>query len=525
MPTSNKAAVRDVVVGVDLGTTGVKACVLSTEGNPTVHGEVYSSPLLSHNPGWAEQDPDAIFQTMLSCIRSAIERAEVPPRSIAAISIGTALHSLLAVDDTGRPLSKVLTWADNRSSKQAAILRQSSAGSMLYQRTGMPLHGMSPLPKIMWFYDQRREIFDRTAKFISIKEYVLHKLCGSWVVDYSTASGTGLFNVCDLRWDAEALDLAHIRATQLSVPASPLQRIDSGIHRDFTAAMGLPADIRIILGASDAILSHLGVGAFDLPSCSVTIGTSSGLRVFASSPIVDTISSGAFCYAFTEGRWLVGCLAAREVIALRWFNENFPGVSGLGKSSEQNSLERDIESALKVSIGAGGLIFLPFIAGERAPGRTPDAQGVFFGVGLHHKREHFIRAIIEGIVLSVCSLFLSLERLGMKPHESRVSGGFAGMAGIRQIIADAFGHDVLTPKVQEACSYGAALLAMHGLGFLRELKEIPNQVQVDERFHPDKERHLSYIELAKLFEDIYHRLEPSFTDLANLRHSQIHLEK
>jgi len=525
MPTSNKTALHDVFIGIDLGTTGVKACVLSTQGDPVVHAQVYSFPLLSSNPGWAEQDPELIFEAMLSCVRSVAQKAGIPAQQVAAISIGSALHSLLAVDGKGRPLSNVITWADNRSARQALALKNSAAGSMLYQRTGMPLHAMSPLPKIMWLRDERRELFDSAAKFISIKEYVLQKLCGSYVVDYSTASGTGLFNLSRRNWDDEALDVAGIRPAQLSSLASPMEVIRCRIHRDFALAMGLPVDVHVVLGASDAILSHLGVGAFEPSSCSVTIGTSSGLRAFVSAPIVDATSGETFCYAFSEGRWLVGCPCSTGGIALRWFNENFPGISDRGKQpSKQNPLEAEIESALKIPIGAEGLLFLPFITGERAPGRTPYARGVFFGASLHHKREHFVRAIVEGIILSVHSLYVPLERLGVKADESRVSGGFAGTPQIRQIMADVFGHDIVIPNVSEACSYGAALLAMHALGVLPELSDIPKQVQIGDRRHSDNDRNRAYTTLAELFESVYQQLEPSFTALASLRESQINRE-
>jgi gluconokinase len=511
-------------VGVDVGTTGVKACVLSLAGKPTVHQCVYPFPLLVPHPGWAEQDPDLVFQTVISCVHDVLVKAALMPRQIAAISLGSALHSLMAADGEGRPLSNNITWADNRSARQAQRLRNRATGPMLYRRTGLPLHAMSPLAKIMWFHDQRREIFHKAAKFISIKEYILHKLCGSCLVDYCTASGSGLFNLADLRWDDEALGLAGIQASQLSSPA-PATSIIRGIQPDFAHAMGLSPDVPVVLGASDAILSHLGVGAFDAPSCSLTIGTSSGLRAFASAPVVDAVSGGTFCYAFTENRWLVGCPCSTGGIALRWFNETFPGNSMRGAGSmSANSLEPAIESALKLPIGADGLLFLPFITGERAPGRNPDARGVFFGVGLHHRREHFVRAVIEGIILSVHSLYVPLQRLGVNPEESRVSGGFAGMPEVRQVMADVFGHDVLVPHVSEACSYGAALLAMHALGVLPELSDIPKQVQIGDRRRPDQVRHRAYNGLGDLFENVYRNLQESFTALGNSRELQINME-
>ncbi|HTV59886.1 MAG TPA: gluconokinase [Verrucomicrobiae bacterium] len=503
---------RDFCVGVDIGTTSVKACVAAAGFEPVVQKHAY--PMIKPRPGWAEQDPELIFEAVVECVRNAIEQAGAKPQEIAAISLGSALHSILAIGRDGRPLSNSITWADNRSERQAFRLKRSEEGLSIYRRTGMPIHAMSPLAKVLWFREERGEIFERATKFVSIKEYVAQKLLGKHTVDYSTASGSGFLNLAKLGWDEEALELAGIRGDQLGSPEPPTA-VARGVRPEYAHAMGISPDVRTVLGASDAVLSHLGVGAFETGQYSVTIGTSSGLRTLAPNVLVDG-SGGTFCYAFTEGLWLVGCPCSTGGISLQWFNETFPGKSA-ADGGKDDSIAASIAAALALPIGAEGLLSLPFIAGERAPGRNPDARGVFFGIGLHHRREHFVRAIVEGILLSVYSLYSPLQQMGIPVKETRISGGFASTPGVPQAMADVFGHDVLVPRFLEAASYGSALLAMYGVGLLSSLTEIPRKVEIGERLPPDLQRHGNYKELSELFENVNGNLDRSFTLLKDFR--------
>lgn len=507
---------RDFFIGVDIGTTSVKVCVAASGFEPAATKRTY--PMIKPRPGWAEQNPDQIFEATVECIRHAIEQAGAEPEEIAAISLGSALHSLMAVGGDGRPLSNSITWADNRSERQAAQLKRGGAGLSIYRRTGMPIHAMSPLAKVLWFREERREIFEKAAKFISIKEYVVEKLLGKYIVDYSTASGSGFLNLAKLGWDEETLEVAGIRSDQFSSP-EPATTMMRGVCPEYARAMGFSPEARIVLGASDAVLSHLGAGAFETGQYSVTIGTSSGLRTLAPNPLVDE-SGGTFCYAFSEGLWLVGCPCSTGGISLQWFNETFPSDSVLHQDKD-DSIAESIASALALAIGAEGLVFLPFIAGERAPGRNPDARGVFFGIGLQHRREHFVRAIVEGILLSVNSLYAPIQKMGIPVKETRITGGFARTAGVPQAMADVFGHEVLAPRFAEAASYGSALLAMHGVGFLGGLNDISGKVEIGEHLRPDLQRHRKYEELSELFENLNRNLDGSFTLLNEFRERNI----
>jgi gluconokinase len=267
------------------------------------------------------------------------------------------------------------------------------------------------------------------------------------------------------------------------------------------------------------MLANLGVGAIGPGHCCATVGTSSGLRVFTATPLTD-VAGRTFCYAFTDHHWLVGCPSSTGGASLRWFHDTF-GNSDCAPPDEANpdSYTEMIEAALDLPVGAQGLLMLPFLAGERAPDRNPDSRGVFFGVGLHHRREHFVRAILEGIFLSVYSLYATLQSLAGTVQETRVSGGFASAPPLRQMMADVFGLELLIPDSPEASSYGAALLAMHALGLLPDLIDARGLVRIVDRHHPEPQQHQRYQQLYQLFEQVYRNLHHSFTALADFQHA------
>lgn len=501
---------QPLVVGVDIGTTSAKACVV------TPGGEIKSCcrrayPLLTPRPGWAEQEPDVVVAAVVAAVRAAVQQAQLPPADIGAIGCSAALHSLIAVDAAGRPLTRALTWGDRRSAPQAAALDGRDDRRALYQRTGLPVQAMSPLAKLLWLRSEAPESFARAAKFISIKEYVLRQLAGAYVVDYSTASASGLLNIVTRTWDEEALRLAGIGAAQLSRVVAPTERLPR-LAPAYARAMGLPTGVAIVVGAGDGVLATLGAGASAPGQWCVTIGTSSGLRTFAPAPRLDP-DGRTFCYAVAEGLWLVGCPSSVGGVALRWLCETFAGDDGRD-GDEDAAYAAAIDAAWPLRIGAEGLLFLPFVAGERAPRRHPATHGAFVGLGLHHRRAHLIRAVVEGIFLAVASLCAPLGDLVGPQRELRVTGGFARLPLMRQWMADVFGEELVFPAVAEVACYGAALVALQGMGLRPADDGSPGQGVPVEVYCPDPRRRQRYRELAALFEQAYQSLHETFPALA-----------
>lgn len=499
-------------IGVDIGTTSTKAIAFSTSGAIKGMGN-YGYPLQVPQPAWAEQEPEAIFKAMMAAIREAIAVANLAPADIAALSFSGAMHSVIAVDGKGYPLTQAIIWADNRSTAQTQRLKQDGTGHALYRKTGTPIHPMSPLPKLMWLREELPESFQQAAKFVSLKEYILYQLLDQWVVDYSIASATGLFNLSQLQWDEDALAVTGLRPDQLSDPVPTTHGL-RGMKLRYAEAMGLDPMTPIVVGATDGVLANLGVGAIAPHQVAITIGTSSAIRAVVPKPVTDT-RGRTFCYALTADHWVIGGPSNNGGIVLRWLRDSFcqPEVEQ-AKQQGIDPYDVMIQSALNVPPGADGLLCLPFLSGERAPYWNPNARGVFFGVGLHHRKEHFIRAVLEGVLFAIYSINLALRDLAGQAGEIRASGGFVRSAPWCQMLADIFGYEVLIPEVYEGSAFGAAVLGMYALGAIAHLEEVDSLIRITHRHTPTPDLSETYQQLFPLYERIYEQVIQEFDDLA-----------
>jgi gluconokinase len=450
-------------------------------------------PLLSVQPRFAEQDPDVIFSAVLQTVQEVMQQTGV---AIAAIGFGSAMHSLILMGADDHPLSLSITWVDSRSIAQADALKQSPEGLRIYQDTGTPLHPMSPLTKLLWLRECEPELFYRTTKFISIKEYVLFQLFEQYVVDYAIASATGLFNLRTLTWDTTALQLAQIKHNQLS-ELVPTTHILQGMKPRYAEIMGLDLNVPVVIGASDGVLANLGVGAID-HQLAITIGTSSAVRKVVSQPITDG-QARTFCYALTDQYWVIGGPSNNGGIVLQWFRDRF---------GQQDSYDQLIQLADSIPVGAEGLLFLPFLSGERAPYWNADARGVFFGVSLQHQRSHFIRAVLEGILFAAYSITTVLNELTEPSQQIFASGGFARSSIWLQLMADLFEMEVVVPEVFEASGFGAAVLAMYAVKQIGQLEEVRSMIRVREIHKRNVERSQQYQILFEQYQQLCQHLTP-----------------
>lgn len=501
-------------IGVDIGTTSTKTLVFNATGEMKGKGD-RGYPITVPQPGWAEQDPDEIFNAMLLSVRDAIKQADIEKTDVAAIGFSGAMHSLIAVDSKGVPLSASIIWADNRSLEQTQQLQQDETGHHFYLRTGTPIHPMSPLTKLLWMRQEERELLSKAAKFVSLKEYIFAKLFDRFIVDYSIASATGLFNLKQLQWDAEVLDYVGLSTDRFSDPV-PTTEILRGMKQEYAEMMGLDADTPIVIGASDGVLANLGVGAIAPHQTAITIGTSGAVRTVVPAPLTDP-KGRTFCYALTEKHWVIGGPSNNGGIVLRWLRDEFcqPEVAA-AKHLNVDPYEVMIQAASEVPAGAEGLVCLPFLSGERAPYWNAAAKGIFFGMGLHHTRTHFIRAVLEGILFSVYSINLALRDLVSITKEIRASGGFARSDIWLQMLSDLFGYEVLVPEVYEGSGFGAAVLAMVAVGQLAQLEDVEQLIRVDNRYHPNLKHSQTYHQLFEIYERLYHNNVTEFSRLNDL---------
>lgn len=502
-------------LGIDLGTGSCKSVVVNEQAQVLGYG---TSDYAAANTQqkWQEQDPEAMLAGMLRSVNITISQAGVSPRACQGLSIGGALHSLLAVDHSGRPITGVITWADNRGNPQAQMIRQTiQASSDLYQQTGCPTHGMYPLYKILWLRQERPEIFDQAARFISAKEYILWKLHGQYIVDYSLASGSGLLNTRTLNWNPLSLDITAIQPDVLSRLASPTE-ILHGLDPAIAQAMNLNPNVPIVLGSSDAANSNLGAGAVHPWQATCMVGTSGAFRIISPHPVLDQMNR-TWCYAIDETHWLVGGAINNGGIALSWlkdvFQQAFPELS-VDKPITFLDL---INLASQAGPGAGGLVCLPFFAGERSPNWNLNARAIFFGLTIQHEARHLARAILEGVAFRLRTLTDILSEIVGEINEVRGSGGFTHSQLWPQIVSSAINRDLLIPSWGETSSLGAALWAMLGAGAITNFIEVSESMTHMDEFHPILQETAIYDQVYRVYVELYEQNRSLFDQIAKIQ--------
>jgi gluconokinase len=483
-----------IILAVDIGTTSAKTLAVDRSGRIAGSHSI-GYPLHTPRPGYAEQDPDEICEAVLEGIARVVRQGGWRAGDILCVAFSSANHSLIAVDREGRPLTPIITWADQRSAAQAERLRADGAGLRNYLRTGTPIHPMSPLPKLIWLREERPDVFAAASRFIGIKEYIFHRLFGVYITEHSMASATGLFNLETLRWDPEALRLAGIREEQLPSIAPTTERL-TGLKPDLAERLGLAADTPFVLGGQDGVLANLGIGAVEDGVLAVTIGTSSAVRTAVRRPTLDP-EGRLFCYALTQHHWIVGGASNNGAIVARWIAERlYPG----------RPMEEVLPLAGRVPPGAEGLIFLPLLAGERAPFWDAHAKGVLFGLTLSHGEHHMLRAAMEGVLFQIAAIVSLMERSGGKAREVRASGGFARSPLWCQMLADMLGAPVRVPESVESSGLGAAQLGLYameeGRGPLLRWKDAGGAL-----YEPDRAAAAVYREMLPFYLRVYELLK------------------
>jgi gluconokinase len=502
------------LIGVDVGTTSTKS-VLFTQTGQVVCKATQDYPLHQPTPDAAEQDPDEIFAAVIQTVQTVVTESEVDRQHIRCLGFSTAMHSLIAVDQQGQPLTASITWADNRSAKYATQIQQ-SCGDRLYQKVGTPIHPMLPLVKLLWLRQEHPEIFQQADKFISIKEYILYRLYNEYVVDHAIAAATGLLNLKTLAWDEEALDIAGIAPDKLS-ELVPTTHILPNLQGEYRTSMGLPEGIPTVIGASDGVLSNLGLAAMKTGVVAVTIGTSSAVRTRVSQPQFDP-QGRLFCYPLTEQDWIIGGASNNGGITLRWLRDNLADTEvATAKLLGQSGYEMLDAIAQTIPCGSQGLLFYPYLTGERSPLWNPNARASFIGLTLHHTKPHLVRAVLEGTIYNLYLIWQILNTVTPTTHSIHATGGFASSPLWRQILADVFNQAVTIPECHESSSLGTMLLALYALKDLDSLEDTSNYMGHSYCDQPIPENATQYQKILPVYAEVLEQLQQGYDRIAQLQ--------
>ena len=459
---------RQKLLGIDVGTGGTRAALLDASGRVLAAATAEHPPISAPRIGWAEQNPSDWWRAARVAIPECLRLAGVAPSDIVAAGLSGQMHGLVLLDAAGEVLRPSLIWCDQRTGDQCAAIEAKIGRSRLIELTANPALTGFTLPKIWWVREHEPEIWKRTRSVLLPKDYVRYCLTGVRATDVSDASGTLMLDVANRKWSAEMLAASEISEGVLpQVFESP--EITGTISEAGARACGLRAGTPVVAGAGDQAAGAVGMGIVRAGLVSATIGTSGVVFAATDRPLLDPHGRvHTFCHAIPN-RWHVMGVTQAAGLSLRWFRDQFGTRTEPGAGSGANAASRDsydvlVDEASGVPPGSDGLLWAPYLMGERTPHLDPLARGALVGITAQHTRAHMVRAILEGVAFSLRDTFEILKQMQVPVGSIRLGGGGARAQLWRQIQADVYGLPVAVNVAEEGAAYGAALLAGVGAG-------------------------------------------------------------
>ncbi|WP_428377369.1 xylulokinase [Lichenicoccus sp.] len=499
------------LVGLDLGTSACKALAIDGEGRVLARAAA-GYPMATPRPGWAEQAPadwwDGADRAMQSVVRALPAGCEV-----AAIGLSGQMHGLVALDDAGRVLRPAMLWCDNRTGPQCDRITERVGG--LDALLGLTRNRMLPGftgGKLLWMQQHEPALFEAMRRFLLPKDYLRLLMTGEHATDVSDASGTGLFDVAARCWSQPMLGVVGLLASQ--VPhALESHEISGRLRADIAERWGLPAGVPVVAGGGDSVIQTTSMGVIASGTVGVTIGTA-GL-VGAAAPHCPENQGGLLQVSCgnAPGLWHVMGVTLNGGGAFAWLRDALRPLPDAAAGFDEL-----IRLAEAIEPGAGGLLFLPSLLGERCPVVAPEARGAWVGLTQGHDVRHMTRAVLEGVLLNLRSILELVRRSGSAFDTVRASGGAVVSPAWLQLLADVTGHAVSTVTgAAEGGAYCAALLAGIGAGHWRDLHEAVGVIEECETVPPRPDAARTYDRLHPIFATLHERLHRSMQDLATLK--------
>ncbi len=441
-------------LGIDVGTGGTRAVLIDRRGTVLASHACDHAPISSPEIGWAEQQPENWWRAAQRAIQAAIETSSVTPDRIEAVGLTGQMHGCVLLDENGVVLRPALIWCDQRTQPQCDWLTDRLGFDRLIDLTANPALPNFTLTKLLWVRDHQPEIFAKVRYVLCPKDYVRFRMTGEYAIDVQEASGTLLLDVAHRRWSDEIADEAGIPTTWLPrLYESP--EICARINDAGAAATGLSVGTPVAAGAGDQGAGAVGMGILKPGTVSSTIGTSGVVFASTDAPTMDRLGRlHTFCHA-APGLWHVMGVTNGAGLSLRYFRDTF---------APDADYEELTTLAAEAPAGSGGLLWAPYLFGERTPYLDAKARAAFVGITASHARRHFVRAVLEGVAFSLRDSLTLIAELGIQIGEIRLGGGGARSQLWRQIQADVYGQPVGRLEAEEGGAFGAALLAGTGVG-------------------------------------------------------------
>ena len=492
-------------LGIDISTTGAKALLVSQEGE-VVSSAITSLSLSTPRPLWSEQRPEDWWQAVAESVRQCLLRALVSAEQVSAIGLTGQMHGLVLLDEQNQPLRPAILWNDQRCAAECDEIRASIGRQRLIQITGNDALTGFTAPKIVWVKNHEPEIFARARHVLLPKDFIRFKLTGGIAMDKADASGTMLFDLKRRDWSPEILAALGIPSEWMP-PTFEGNQVTGEVSSQAAATTGLRAGTPVVAGGGDQSAQAVGVGAVQPGIVGLTLGTSGVVFATTDSCLIEPKGRlHAFCHAVPD-RWHLMGVMLSAAGSLQWYRDTL---------ASDASFDGLMTEAADAPPGSEGLIFLPYLSGERTPYPDPLARGAWVGLTLRHKRGHLTRSVLEGVAFGLKDSFELIRGAGLGSiKQVRVSGGGAKSVLWRQILADVLDVELVTVNTTEGAAYGAAILAGVGYGAWPDVDTACSSLlKIAEQVSPDPKQTGLYGLMHDQYKELYPALKASFNKLA-----------
>jgi xylulokinase len=488
------------VLGLDVSTTATKA-ILVDEGGAVVATGTAEYGVSIPQPGWSEQDPGLWWEGTRRAIATALAHANVPPAEVRAVGLTGQMHGAVLLSAAGEVLRPAILWNDQRTGEECDLIRERIGLERLVFITGNDAMTGFTAPKLLWVQRHEPAVWERTAHVLLPKDYVRYRLTGEFAMDKADGSGTQLFDLVARDWSSEMLSALEIGPSRMP-PTFEGPAVTGSVSAAAADASGLRAGTPVVAGGGDQSANAVGLGAVARGVVALSLGTSGVVFAATDAPLHDPLGRvHAFCHA-VPGRWHMMSVMLSAAGSLRWFRD------ALWPETDFSTIG---EVAATVAAGSDGLLFLPYLTGERNPHPDPLARGAFVGLTVQHDRRHLARAVMEGVAYGLRDGLELMVEAGMpRPSTIRASGGGTASATWRQVLADVLEAEIATVSTAEGAAYGAALLAAVGAGMFGSVEDAVAasvRISITESPGPDAAR---YAAAYPRFRELYPALAPTF---------------
>lgn len=505
----------EYVIGVDLGTSGTKTVLFSTDGQPLA-SKTIEYPLYQPQNGWAEQAPEDWWHAACGSMKEVISKSGINPKDIKGIGISGQMHGLVMLDKAGNVLRKSIIWCDQRTAAECEEITNKVGASRLIELTANPALTGFTASKILWVRNHEPEVYEKCAHILLPKDYVRYMLTGEFATEVSDASGMQLLDVPNRCWSDEVLSKLGIDKSLLAkVYESP--EVTGKVSAQASELCGVPAGTPVVGGAGDNAAAAVGTGTVQDGIAFTTLGTSG--VVFAHTDKLSIDPKGrvhTFCCA-VPGAWHVMGVTQAAGLSLKWFRDNFCDAEMVAaKGLDKDPYYLMDKQAERIPIGAERLLYLPYLMGERTPHLDPNCRGAFIGLSAMHTKQHLLRAVMEGVVYSQRDSVEVLRGMGVKINDMLACGGGGTSPLWRQMLADVYGCPVKTVVSKEGPALGVAILAAVGTGVYGSVQEACKEViKTNPAQNPIAANSAEYEKFYKMYTELYPALKESYAKLSN----------